>query len=117
MNYDFHKATNQFPLSREGKAKLQIALSKMTKQQIKRTIIELEEMEYDCLEGKAKIEWEKIRKRIDLYGVGKEREALDAITEPLSPELKNDMRMAAWCRFCKGFAEKYLQSLEYQKKI
>ena len=34
-----------------------------------------------------------------------------------TPELQNNMRMAAWCKFMKGFAQKYLESLEYQKKI
>lgn len=114
---DFHKATREFPISREAKAKLQIALSKMSKSQVKKTIRNLREMEYDCLEGKAKIEWEKIGKRVDQYGKGKEKEALDHIVNPMSEHLKDRFRMAAWCKFTKGFAQKYLESLEEQKKI
>jgi len=103
---DFHKATREFPLSREGKTKLQIALSKMDKAKIKKTIKYLKEMEYESLDGLKHKEWENIDKHLTAKNYNK-----------LSDKLRDDFRMAIWCRFCREFAEKYLYSLEKQKQV
>ena len=104
---DFHKATKEFPISREAKTKLQVALSKMTKDQIKKSIKSLHDMQYESLEGLKRVDWERIEKHL---------------TNPLQlkklkPELQDDFRMAIWCKYCEDFAQKYLYSLEKQKKI
>lgn len=108
---DFHKATKGFPLSREHKTKLQVALSQMTISQVRDTIKQLGRMEYECLEGKAKIEWERIGK----YIVDEESQA--KVFKRISPDLQDDFKMAIWCKFCREFAEKYLYSVKEQKKI
>lgn len=46
---DFHLATQDLPLPRESKSRIQIALSKMTGTQLNRLIKELAEMRYDAL--------------------------------------------------------------------
>jgi len=103
---DFHKATREFPISREGKAKLQLALSKMSKKKIKEQIKHFREMEYQCLDGLKKGTWDKISKRLTGKNYTK-----------LPQELKDEFKMAIWCKFCGEFAEKYLYSLEQQKKL
>jgi len=105
-NLDFHKQTEEFPLSREGRHKLQIVLSRMTKKQIKDNIKYLKQMEYEALEGLERQHWEKIDKELTAKNYNK-----------LPDKLKDDFRMAIWCKFCGEFCEKYLASLEKQKKI
>lgn len=108
---DFHKATKEFPLARATKTKLQIVLSKLSKAEIKKVIKTLQNMEYDCLGGEAKIKWERIGRHI------KDKKTERKVFEVIKPELRDDFKMAVWCKFCREFAEKYLYSLEKQKKI
>lgn len=108
---DFHQATRQFPISRESKSKLQLALSKMSKAKVKDTIKRLKDMEYECLEGRSKVQWEHIGKYVT------DAETQEKIFKEIPQELRDDFKMAAWCKFCREFSEKYLYSLEKQKKI
>lgn len=104
---DFHKATREFPISREAKTKLQLALSKMTKKKVKETIKNLQNMAYYCLDEKIRLkDWEDINKKLTAQNYKK-----------LPDKLKEDFKMAIYCKFCAEFAEKYLESLEKQKKI
>jgi hypothetical protein len=108
---NFHKASKEFPLAREKKAKLQIALSKMTKAEIKKNIKYLSQMEYECLEGKARIQWEKFGKYV------KDKETQEKVFKELPVNMQDEFKMAAWCKFCREFCEQYLYSLEKQKKV
>lgn len=104
---DFHKATKEFPISRESKTKLQIALSKMSRKKIRETIKTLREMAYYCLGEELKWkDWENIDKKLTAKNY-----------KELPGKMKDDFRMAIWCKFCVEFAEKYLESLDKQKKV
>jgi len=103
---DFQKATREFPLSRKGRNQIQIALSKLNKDKIKEQIKAFKHMEYQSLEGLKKGTWEKISKRLTSKNYS-----------ALPQELKDEYKMAIWCKFCGEFAEKYLNSLEQQKII
>ena len=103
---DFHKATKEFPLPQAGKTRLQLALSKLSKKKIKEQIEHFKTMEYQCLDGLKKGTWEKISKRLTSKNYTQ-----------LPDELKDEFKMAIWCKFCGEFAEKYLYSIEQQKKV
>lgn len=78
--WDFHLATKDLPLTTAQRSQVQMAFSKLNKQQIKDTIAELKEMRF-----------QKIR--------------------------EGEYKMAAFCKATYEFGEKYLMSLEWQKKV
>jgi len=104
---DFHKQTQEFPLPKGKKRQFQIKLSKMSKEKVKETIKNLKQMAYDCLNEKVRLrDWENIDKKLTAKNYKK-----------LPDKLKEDFKMAIYCKFCAEFAEKYLESLEKQKKV
>lgn len=100
--YDFHDATKDLPLPRSTISRFQVKLSKMTKDQVKDTIKELEAMR------EAKL----VEARMAGY-----KGPLVVPKEIADPEKKKAMQMAIWCESVRQFVEKYLISLEAQGKI
>ena len=99
---NFHKATADLPLPQSAKKRFQLALSKMTRQQIEEQIKILEQMRNEKLQAAGQVNY---------------KGPLVIPKSIAEPEKKTAMQMAIWCEGCRQFAEKYLISLKAQAKI
>lgn len=111
---DFHKATADLFLTREAKTKLQIQLSQMSKKAIKKAIKSFEQLEMDALKSpRLQRQWAGVRDRLIKNNEIGERLRSELFSEDEKLQVAN----AIYCRSCRDYAQKYLYSLEKQKKI
>ena len=101
---DFHEATKDLPLPRATKTTFQIYLSAQTKAKVREIINQLEQEEFRLLQ-EAKVASLGNNKVIVIPKEVREKERRELIQK------------AIYTRASKDFAEKYLISLEAQKKI
>lgn len=99
---DFHKATRDLPLPRSSISRFQLALSKMTRQQIKDTKDQLEQMKNQKLMEAGQVNY---------------RGPLFIPKHIAEPERKEAMQMALYCEAALQFIEKYTISLKAQAKL
>lgn len=99
---NFLKATADLPLPRGAKAKFQVALSKMSKPKIKEQMGILEQIMHDKL--------------IEAH-IGFEKGHIVIPKKIFEVERRKLLQVAIFTKALHDFAEKYLTSLEYQKKI
>jgi len=99
---NFLKATRDLPLPRAAKSKFQLYISKMNKQKLKETILELEEM---------------LNKKLTEARVAYKNGHIIVPKEMADVTRRKALQSAIYTKAVKDFAEKYLISVEFQHKI
>ena len=99
---NFLKATKDLPLPRGTKSKFQLHISKMNKEKLRETIAELESM---------------LNQKLTSARVKMEKGHIIIPKDIVEVERRKILQEAIYTKAVKDFAEKYLISLEYQRKI
>jgi len=97
---DFHQATKNLPLPRAAKNRVQLYLSKRTKEQIKKLLEEMDDTIADTLRG-----------------IHRGYQGIILPKEVVEPEKREALQKAIFLKAIRDFTQTYQDSLLMQKKL